>query len=419
MSRVLFATIPEKGHVNPLVGVAQHLERRGHVRAFAAAADLGEHLRRAGLAARSIVLDAPPLPEGFVTRGRAFADKIREPAWLRAWIKALLIDAVEGQLPAVAAAIRSERPDVVVTDPMLYAAVLAAEIEGVPWAGVSSSLNPVTPEDWTCELTETARALAPERERLFARHGAGGRSFKICDAISPWLNTVFTTEAYVPRAVSGNEVSFHVGPALPPGPRGDEPPFPWERLAADRPVVYMSLGSQLFHHPELFSAVAEALVPEGVQLVVAAGDLAGDPELLGRLPGAVVAVPYAPQLALLDRASLLVTHGGANSVMEGLSRGAPILTLPICNDQPLQARLLERSGAGAALDPGALTAARCRDVALPMLDRASPQRARARAIARSYAAHDGALTTADLVEQLARTGRPLRPASGARAAQPT
>ena len=50
--RFLFTTIPERGHVNPLIGVAQHLEAAGHELAFCAEGDLADALRAAGLRAR-------------------------------------------------------------------------------------------------------------------------------------------------------------------------------------------------------------------------------------------------------------------------------------------------------------------------------------------------------------------------------
>ena len=95
--------------------------------------------------------------------------------------------------------------------------------------------------------------------------------------------------------------------------------------------------------------------------------------------------------------------------MECLRRGLPMVMLPVCNDQHLQARFLLDSGAGRVLDPVTLTVARCREVVLPLLDAAAPERERARALGRAFAAHDGAARTAELVAALARTGQPQRP----------
>jgi UDP:flavonoid glycosyltransferase YjiC (YdhE family) len=146
-----------------------------------------------------------------------------------------------------------------------------------------------------------------------------------------------------------------------------------------------------------------------VDIVASVNELAEDPAFVRRVPEGVVLAHYVPQLALLDRADLMITHGGANSVAECLSRGRPLVVVPICNDQPLQARFLAQSGAGAAIAPQDFTTERCRSIVLPMLTEGAPERARARAVGQSFAGRDGASRTAELVAELASTRRALMP----------
>ena len=61
---------------------------------------------------------------------------------------------------------------------------------------------------------------------------------------------------------------------------------------------------------------------------------ASEPEELGYVPGAPIVVKAAPQLALLERASLCITHAGLNTTLESLSNGVPMVAIPITNDQP-------------------------------------------------------------------------------------
>lgn len=408
-SRVLIVTIPEKGHINPLIGVAQHLAGGGHDVEFFSQRDFSDQLRSAGLPSRCHTpvssVDSQNAP---ATRGKEFAEKLRDADWLRRWIEHLLLDVVPGQMEPLRAVVRRLEPDVIVTDPMVYSAVLVAEIEKIPWAGVSSSLNPVTPDEWDCELARTVRGLAEKRRRLFGRYGVDC-PFKVCDAISPWLNTVFTTEDYAPREWSGNDFSFYVGPSRHVDARGDEQHFPWDRLAEDKPLVYMSLGSQIFYHPQLFAAVAEALQPSVAQLVFAISDLVTT-SFARSLPGHVLPVHYSPQTRLLEKADLMITHGGANSVMESLDHGCPLAQLPICNDQFFQAEFIRRSGAGIVLDAENPSPETYRRALLPLLQPDCSQRQAARRIAASYAEKDGAAETAKHIAQLASSRSPLLPA---------
>jgi UDP:flavonoid glycosyltransferase YjiC (YdhE family) len=147
MKRILFTTIPEKGHINPMIGPAAHLQERSNEVAFFASCDISEQVERAGL--RTVAgLPPAPLPAD-ANRGETFARQVRDAAWLRTWIKRLLIDAAESQIKPAVEAIAQFRPDIIVTDPMTYAAAIAAHAAGVPWVALSNSLNPVL--DDRCE----------------------------------------------------------------------------------------------------------------------------------------------------------------------------------------------------------------------------------------------------------------------------
>jgi zeaxanthin glucosyltransferase len=56
-------------------------------------------------------------------------------------------------------------------------------------------------------------------------------------------------------------------------------------------------------------------------------------EAYARFPGNPIVVGYAPQLQLLLRAAVFITHGGVNSVMEGLNQGVPLMVVPQYGDQ--------------------------------------------------------------------------------------
>jgi UDP:flavonoid glycosyltransferase YjiC (YdhE family) len=45
-------------------------------------------------------------------------------------------------------------------------------------------------------------------------------------------------------------------------------------------------------------------------------------------------IKWAPQMALLHNAAVMVTHGGLNSVMECIHLGVPMVVVPGLRDQP-------------------------------------------------------------------------------------
>src|SRR5262245_57977401 len=137
MKRILFVIIPEKGHIHPYLGPAAALRERGHTVAFYAVHDVSAQLRKAGFDLFFAGQEETRPAES--NRGAVFAEKVRDRDWLRGWIKTLLVDNVPPQVDALRAIIRRFRPDILAIDPMVYQGAIAAELEGIPWAGLSSS----------------------------------------------------------------------------------------------------------------------------------------------------------------------------------------------------------------------------------------------------------------------------------------
>jgi MGT family glycosyltransferase len=383
MKRALVITLPEKGHYLPLLGPAAAMERRGFEVFFTAPADVRDELFAAG--ASRVILPAGARPPSHQLRGAALSSILRDPVRLRGWIRELLVEATEGLIDPLREVVREVRPDVVAIDTMADAGAIAAELEGVPWVGFATSLNPVLPASLDSELLRTTRALEPERTALFRRHGLAA-SFRCSDVLSPRGSAVFSTEALVGPAPARVEL---VGPSLRGAGELDL------AFAGGRPLVYVSFGSQAWHQPRRYDLLCAAAERLDLALLMAMGDLAPEYESRG-LPGQIRCVEFADQLAAMRCARVAVTHGGANSVMEALAQGVPLLLSPLCNDQPHNLHFVERAGAGRGID---LDSASVDELAgcLRALLAGGPERAAAGRIADSYrrSGNDGAAALAE------------------------
>ena len=110
--------------------------------------------------------------------------------------------------------------------------------------------------------------------------------------------------------------AFHfVGPLRLPG--GYPPaPFPYEQLDG-RPIFYVSMGTLQNRVPTLYRRIAESGAELDAQLVITLGG-GLEPGTLADLPGRPVVVSYAPQLELLCRSTLAISHAGLNTVLDAL-----------------------------------------------------------------------------------------------------
>ena len=113
--------------------------------------------------------------------------------------------------------------------------------------------------------------------------------------------------------------------------------------AGDR-VLFVSPGTVFARGRSFFDRFVRAFAGRPWQVYLATGHL--DPADLGPLPPNVVARRFWPQLQLLARSDVFVTHAGMNSVLEGLSAGVPMLLFPRSAEQRHLARCLVAGGVG-------------------------------------------------------------------------
>jgi UDP:flavonoid glycosyltransferase YjiC (YdhE family) len=107
---------------------------------------------------------------------------------------------------------------------------------------------------------------------------------------------------------------------------------------------------------------------------------------------------------VLPHAAAFVTHGGAGTTLAALAAGVPMALLPISADQPINARLVARLGAGLALEGGPAQAPALGGLVRALLDEDGP-RAAARRIAGEIAALPPIAAAVDVIEGRATAGR--------------
>lgn len=174
-------------------------------------------------------------------------------------------------------------------------------------------------------------------------------------------------------------------------------PFPWERLDG-RPLIYASLGTLQHGKREIFRCFAEACAPLDVQLVITHnGGL--DSAALAELPGQPLAVAFAPQKEVLERASLTLTHAGLNTVLDSLAAAVPIVATPITYEQPAIAARVKASGAGISIPPARLTATGVREHVRRILQERSYRECAQRA-AQEILQAGGVTKAASIIESL-------------------
>ena len=194
-----------------------------------------------------------------------------------------------------------------------------------------------------------------------------------------------------PYSANALSISNFVGPGLwaPPA----EPP---EWLArVDRPIALITCSTEHQHDRAIVETAVNALPDEGLFVVAtsAAHEVDGLPADLGTGGRLERFVPHGP---VVERAEVVVCHGGMGITQRALAHGVPVVVVPFGRDQLEVGRRVEHAGAGVRLSPKDLNPAALADA----VRRARTMREGAGRIAAASAASGGAGFAADCTEEL-------------------
>jgi MGT family glycosyltransferase len=173
--------------------------------------------------------------------------------------------------------------------------------------------------------------------------------------------------------------------------------FPWNKLA-DKPLIYASLGTLVNGQYDVYKHILEAVeLLEDVQVVLSVGKNI-NPENLGPIPSNTVVGRSAPQIELLKRAALCITHAGLNATLESQAHGVPMVAIPIGYDQPGTAARIAHHGTGEFIEVDELTTDRLRVLIEKVLQGLS-YRERADYFQKGISKTRGPDVAADIIEQ--------------------
>ncbi|MFC7486754.1 nucleotide disphospho-sugar-binding domain-containing protein [Knoellia sp. CPCC 206453] len=286
--------------------------------------------------------------------------------------------------------VRQVRPDHVIVDHLAFSARLALSGTGVRHADVvlghPSALTVGQevyglPPAWPRTLLPEPKALADLRRRCEGVRDAfteqWNESLATLDPGAHASDDAFAEtgdvlllnypgELHPPERTALLRRHAFLGSAVrtePPDPEVDA----W--LGAEEgPIVYVSFGSFLSVRSDVLARVAEALrTLRSLEVRVALAVGSTSPDALGPIPPSWLVRAELPQVTLLGRAVLAVSHGGNNSVTEALAAGVPLLLLPFSTDQFAGAASLETAGLGEVLDPNSATPEELRAAAVRLL----------------------------------------------------
>jgi zeaxanthin glucosyltransferase len=426
--KIGFIGLPNPGHLNPMSALARQLQSRNHdVVMFSV--PVGESI------ARAAGLPFVPFAE------REFSpDKLGEIVGTMSRLKGevglqFTVNAVaalnEVKWKTLPNLLSATGIDALVVDNYdFYGEIIPMRL-GMPYAIVSNALHfdysgytPLCVYDWAHENTPEAVTRNREGVSKFSRMLVRSNAEVIAQAEKAGIkanwedpSSLFSDRPWItqcPREFDFESSHwpdhFHYAGPFHDGKGRLDFPFPWDQLTGE-PIVYASMGTLQNGNAEVFRTIADAVSKhKGLQLVLAIGNVL-HPEEIGPVPNNAIVVNNAPQLELLKKASVCITHAGFNTVLEALTQGVPQIAIPVTNDQPGVAGRIADKKTGKTTSLDGLDASNLSALVDEVFNNPI-YRDNSRSIQNAIAKKNGLSVAADLVEQaFALTHNPISEAA--------
>lgn len=345
MAKVFFFNLPgASGHINPTVGLVSALISHGEHIIYYAGEDSREKFTALGCEFRNYhrwfdYQHSPEIGAQLIPMALAELD---------------MMDKCIDDLITIA---RQEKVDYIIYDACCIWGKYMANALGIPGINLLTTLvsSPWIPFSdlqlgmtvATTLITGAPKAIPKARRQLidvFARigtpyHGLFYHIFDVFACVGD-LNIVFNTREFQPFVDKLQGDFQFVGASIPE--RRDTISDEFQNLG-NEPLVYVSLGTLHNDNPQFFKNCIQALKNSPCQVIISIGKSVKAADL-GPLPSHIKVYPFVPQLHILKHASAFVTHGGMNSLNEGLYFGVPVIVCPQQIEQAFNGRRLQKLG---------------------------------------------------------------------------
>jgi sterol 3beta-glucosyltransferase len=418
--RITLATIGTRGDVQPYIGVARELEKRGHRVTVATHEEFGPMLAQYGLEHRPTGGNFRRLMDSEL--GRAWLNSGDSPFKYAKYARELFMplqemycqefddacadaEGVVFYAMAVGGLYAAERRRLPVVAVAPWAMVPNREV--IPVASSFIDLLPGSVKKWLGSqimklaigsMTEPHNAyrkrvgLPPMTAASFLHH-----AFEIG---TPTVHLF--SEHVVPRprdwAPQHQVAGFSFAPETPYEPPASLVDF----LSSGSQPIYLGFGSMTGFEPEQLAELAtRAARLAGVRAVVASGWAGLQP----KPSDDVYVIDEIPHEWLFPRVSAVVHHGGAGTLATGFRFGKPTVVAAFFADQPVWGRLNEKLGSGPK--PLARQSITAENLAVAIRKAVTDEKYRLRAeeLAAKIATENGAARAAEMIET-ALLGKP-------------
>jgi MGT family glycosyltransferase len=336
MAKITYVGLPAHGHTNPILPIMNQLVEHGHHVLFYNSEEFREKVESTGVDFRPYDYDVPSTQDvskrmtGMIQASLFFIE-------LSYPLTTFMITEIE-----------RERPDLIIYDSTCMWGYICARKHNIPSVCTITHfvLDGLMRYLGMSVLSRYILTTIPHLPKIIRWRKQMNQSFgRDAGGITEYadLNIVFTSEDFHPPNTFIDTRFKFVGASID----AREGSFPFEALTTST-IIYISLGTINHLNLDFYHKVFEAYEECPAQFILSVGHHT-DIETLGDIPKNFIVRNFVPQLEILQRATVFITHGGMNSVHEGLYYGVPEVVIPQQMEQYVNGKRVADVGTGVLL----------------------------------------------------------------------
>ncbi|CQR58129.1 macrolide family glycosyltransferase [Paenibacillus riograndensis] len=345
MSKIVFLSFPFYSHVMPTLTLVRELVSRGEEVIYYSNESFRETIEAMGVTFRSYGHARGMFDNSATTI------EVEHPKVLLNYLVPGVIEKSKKIINAILPEVMADNPDYIIRDcdafwgkqlasvldvPVLcYVLTFAINktmIDAAPLYFLENVFR-IPPDKGQEYLDSLGKSRLSEELDVMSKQIAMAHGIKDFDALDAFtgreeLNIVYTTKEFQPFADTFDESYAFIGPNIRQDRTGVDSRI--EEMSG-KPLIYISLGSIYTNRPGFYQKCFDAFRDTEWQIVMSIGSLVDIGDI--PVPDNFYLSAFHPQMDVLERADVFITHGGYNSVCEAVHNNVPMIMFPQGADQ--------------------------------------------------------------------------------------
>lgn len=361
MKTFVYYSLPAHGHTNPTLPIFKELVAKGHTVLYYSLPEFKEKIERTGAIFRLY-------PEGMQLDPRVSKNV--------SLFGKQLVKVADEITDSLIAEIKNDQIDCIIYDSFSLWGKTTSTFLHIPAVVFYTTIafnERVLPNFLPAYVSVFANGLFAipnlisgynHYKRIAKKYGFRAESFNNAMFNTEQCNIVFTSQYFQPGSAQFDKTFHFIGPSI--DTRHDAKKM-FAEIPSNKKIIYISVGTIFNDNLQFFITCIKAFEHSDYFVILSLGHRFTVKDL-PYVPPNFLVQNSVPQLEVLKKADIFISHGGMNSINESLYYGVPLILVPQMVEQHINALRVKKLGAGIIVPRNYVTSEKLRSTVGQVLE---------------------------------------------------